>query len=98
MINCLICARAVKGKGADAMNNFVRVVLPKTYDLVVGDTFQLFYRGVVEAADPFCYDILAVCKQGKNYPRYFECTPQEEGCFRLTLTVFDNEKNVMYSS
>ena len=79
------------------MNNFVRVVLPKTYDLVVGDTFQLFYRGVVEAADPSCYDILAVCKQGKNYPRYFECTPQEEGCFRLTLTVFDNEKNVLAS-
>ena len=39
----------------------IRVVLPKKNDLVVGDTFQLFYRGVVEAPNPFCYDILAVC-------------------------------------
>lgn len=79
------------------MKDFVRVVLPKHYDLVVGDTFQLFYRGIIEAANPFCYDILAVCEEGRNYPRYFEYTPQHTGCCKLTVIVFANDKTVLAS-
>ena len=76
----------------------VQVVLPSSFDLVVGDTFQLFYRGIIEAANPYAYDILAVCEKGSNYPRYFEFTPEEEGSHKLTITVFSNDKSVLASA
>ena len=69
--------------------------MPDKYDLVVGDTFQLFYRGIIEAPNPFCYDILAVCKKGKGFPRYFEFTPTEEEEPKLTVSVFDAGKNLL---
>ena len=50
----------------------IRVILAKKYDLVVGDTFQLFYRGIVEAPNPYVYSIVVVCEKGKSFPRYFE--------------------------
>lgn len=73
----------------------IRVVLPEKYDLVVGDTFQLFFRGVVEAPNPFCYDILAVCDKGRNCPRYFEYLPEEEGEHILTIFVYDAGKTLL---
>lgn len=73
----------------------IRVVLPEKYDLVVGDTFQLFFRGVVEAPNPFCYDILAVCEKGKNCPRYFEYLPEEEGEHKLTVYIYDANKTLL---
>ncbi len=79
------------------MNDFVRVVLPKSYDLVVGDTFQLFYRGIIEAVNPYCYDILALCEKGSNFPRYFEFTPEEEGEHHLTVNVYANDKTLLAS-
>lgn len=79
------------------MQNNINVVLPQQYDLVVGDTFQLFYRGVVEAPNPFCYDILAVCEMGRNYPRYFEFTPEQAGDYELTVSVFDADKTLLGS-
>lgn len=73
----------------------VRVVLPISYDLVVGDTFQLFYRGVIEAVNPYGYNIVALCEKGRNYPRYFEFIPEETGTYKLTITVFANDKSVI---
>ncbi|MBQ7340211.1 MAG: hypothetical protein IJW43_05105 [Clostridia bacterium] len=77
------------------MNSKVRVVLPDSYDLVVGDTFQLFYRGVVEAPNPYCYSIVATCEKGKNFPRYFEFTPKEVGEYLLDISVYDAEQNLL---
>ncbi len=75
----------------------IKVVLPDKYDLVVGDTFQLFYRGIIEAPNPFVYDILATCQKGKGFPRYYEFTPEEEGEYELTISVFDAKKNLLGS-
>ncbi|MBR6729529.1 MAG: SGNH/GDSL hydrolase family protein [Clostridia bacterium] len=73
----------------------IKVLLPKKFDLVVGDTFQLFYRGIIEAPNPFCYDILAVCEKGKNFPRYFEFLPEEEGEYTLNVSVFGPGKTLL---
>lgn len=73
----------------------IKVVLADKYDLVVGDTFQLFYRGIIEAPNPFVYDILAVCQKGKGFPRYYEFTPEEEGEYTLTISVFDAKKTLL---
>lgn len=75
--------------------NDVKLVLPEKFDLVKGDTFQLFYRGVVEAVNPYCYDILSLCSIGKNFPRYFEVTPTAVGEYPLTITVYSNQKEVL---
>ena len=75
------------------MADHVRIVLPKKYDLVVGDTFQLFYRGVIEAPNPYVYSIVACCQKGKNYPRYFEYTPEEEGQHFLSIALYDAQRN-----
>ncbi len=79
------------------MMDYVKVVLPEKYDLVVGDTFQLFYRGIIEAANPYCYDILSLCNIGKNFVRYFEVTPIEEGEYPLTVNVYGNDKTLLAS-
>jgi hypothetical protein len=67
----------------------VRVILPDKYCCVVGDNFQLFYRGVVEAVNPYQYDIRISYdgSHGKAYPRYFELTPEAEDIGTHTLTI-----------
>lgn len=77
------------------MESKVRVFLAKQYDLVVGDTFQLFYRGVIEAPNPYCYSIVSVCEVGKNMPRYFEYTPEKEGKHTLTISIYNAEKTLL---
>lgn len=63
------------------------VRLAKQYDLVVGDTFQLFYDGVVKAIDVSKENIAVRCSKGKTYMRYWEYTPKagEEGTYTLSL-------------
>ena len=73
----------------------INVYLPKKFDLVVGDTFQLFYRGIIDAPNPYIYDILAVCEKGRNCPRYFEFTPECEGEYKLKISVFGPGKELL---
>lgn len=80
------------------MNESVRVVLADHYDLVVGDTFQLYYNSIVEAPNPYCYSIVAICEKGKNFPRYFEFTPISEGCHKLTVQIYNSEQRLLGES
>ena len=73
----------------------IRIVLPQKYDLVVGDTFQLYYRGVIEAPNPYVYSIVAKCKEGKSFPRYYEYTPTAPGQYKLTIEVVDADFTVL---
>lgn len=75
----------------------VNVFLPDRYELVTGDNFQLFYRGVVQAVDPYDYHIRVVCSKGKAYPRYFEWKPgtADVGSYELQLQVLDNNGNLL---
>ncbi|HIS17457.1 MAG TPA: hypothetical protein IAC02_02460 [Candidatus Coprovivens excrementavium] len=77
----------------------LRVVLPDEITAVVGDTLQLFYRGIVEAVDPYIYDIRVTCPKGKQFPRYFEFNPTtaDVGNHRLTIEVRDNSGNILGS-
>ena len=73
----------------------IRVNIPKKYDLVVGDTFQLYYRGIIEAPNPYVYAIVSICEKGRNFPRYFEYTPTEPGQHKLTIKVYDAQRNLL---
>lgn len=80
------------------MNSKVRVFLANEYDLVVGDTFQLFYRGIIEAPNPYFYSIVVNCGVGKAFPRYFEYTPKAEGRHTLTISVYNAERTLLGSA
>jgi hypothetical protein len=53
------------------------VRLAKQYDVVVGDTFQLFYEGVIKSFNPLDQGIRVICSVGKQLQRYFEFTPTD---------------------
>lgn len=55
----------------------INISLPDKIYAVVGDTLQLFFRGIIQAVDPYRFDILVKCQKGKKYPRYFEYTPSQ---------------------
>ena len=66
--------------------------LAKNYDLVEGDTFELFYRGVIRSMNPYQYYIYVTSPKGRPYPRYYTYTPAEgdEGDYPLTITLYDD--------
>ena len=70
--------------------------LPHAYDLVVGDTFELFHRGILKCAEPSFYDLefdwLTGEQSGASYRRKFVFTPTEEdvGQRKLRIILRDN--------
>jgi len=78
-------------------NGGVQVHLADEYYLVVDDTFQLFYRSVVQAVNPYGYYIKLTGSVGHQFNRYFEFTPTSVGSFDLKLEVCDNN-GVVYGS
>ena len=42
---------------------------------VVGDTLQLFYKGIFNALNINDYELRVECSKGNMYPRYFQYTP-----------------------
>jgi lysophospholipase L1-like esterase len=84
-------------EGVFETNNEIKVFLPDEYDITVNDNFQLFYRGVVQAVNPYNYSITVTCSKGNSYPRYYEWTPSENdiGSYKLNLTVYDDNGKVL---
>ncbi|MRR56973.1 MAG: hypothetical protein EG824_01990 [Deltaproteobacteria bacterium] len=64
-----------------------RILLPDEIPAVVGDTVQLFHRGVLEVPEPRPNQLVATCTIGKAFPRYFEFTPVAEDVGDKTLTM-----------
>lgn len=71
--------------------------LAKNYDLVVGDKFELFYRGVIRSMNPYKYYIHVTSPKGRPYPRYYTYTPNENevGDYPLTITLYDDYSNII---
>lgn len=74
--------------------------LASRYDLVSGDRFELFYRGIIRSMSPYKYYIHTECKKGRSYPRYYTFTPNDsdEGDYELKITLYDDDRNVMDSA
>lgn len=70
-----------------------RIILPNEMTAVVGDTLQVFLRGIVEAQNPYALPTEMICSVGSSYPRYFELTPtaSQVGNYPLTVHVLDNQ-------
>ena len=63
------------------------VRLANTYYLTVGDTFQLFYEGVIRSFDALGCGINVLCEKGDAYPRYWQFTPTAEDVGSYSLTI-----------
>lgn len=79
------------------LNNIL--FLAKKYYLVVGDRFELFYRGIIKATNPYQYFIKITCDKGKPFPRYFMFLPEEKdvGEFELQLDLINDEGEMIAS-
>lgn len=77
-----------------------RIILPNCFHAVVGDTMQLFYRGIIEHPYPYIYNIEVSCDIGKNTSRYYEVTPdiKHVGSHTLRVTVRDQFDNILASA
>lgn len=82
----------VNGLGAG-----IHVQLADEYQLVVGDNFQLFYRSVVRAVNPYGYYIKLEGTVGHQFNRYYEFLPDAIGTYELTLSVCDSNGTVLGS-
>lgn len=71
----------------------IKISLPNKIYAVVGDTLQLFYRGMVLAPDPYIYDIRINCEKGSRYERYFQYTPSASDIGTTTLSIEVLDKN-----
>lgn len=74
-----------------AINEGINVQLADEYTLVVGDNFQLFYRSIVQAPDPYGYYIKLEGKKGHAFNRYYEFSPTKDdiGTHSLKVSVCD---------
>jgi len=74
--------------------------LAKKYYLVVGDRFELFYRGIVKAINPYRYFIKVSCDKGKPFPRYFMFLPEEKdvGEYEMKIDLVNDDGEIVESS
>ncbi|MBQ7276124.1 MAG: hypothetical protein IJS58_02635 [Bacilli bacterium] len=75
----------------------VQVYLADQYYLVVNDNFQLFYRSVIRAVDPYGYYIKVTGDKGHALNRYFEFKPDTVGTYQLKIEVCDSNGHVLGS-
>ena len=78
-------------------DNGLVLALPDKINAIVGDTLQLFYRGIIRDYDPYIYDITIKCNIGEQYPRYYEVTPKSShiGEHSLQFVVRDRNAKVI---
>ena len=75
----------------------VSLKLPASYDLVVGDTFQLFKKGIINAVNPDWFFVQFNCSKGSGFERMFEVTPTETGTLALNVLLYDQQHNLIDS-
>lgn len=73
----------------------VRISLPNEFRLVVGDRFELFWKGCVQAQDPYRYAYRVTCGIGSAYRRFFAVTPKTAGTHQLKVELLDDSLNVV---
>lgn len=86
--------------GAFPSFNSPRLMLPTDISAVVGDTLQVFTRGVIEYPDPYSLPQKWTSTVGTTLPRFWEFTPAggDVGSHVLTVSVIDDEQSSIVSA
>lgn len=90
----IAAATSIVGK----TSNEVTLMLPEQYALVVGDTFELFYKGIINAVNPDIFDIKITCDKGNAYTKRYVWTPTAEdvGSHVLTAELYGINHNLLH--
>ena len=81
--------------GSDA--NVVEICIPDSYDLVVNDTFELFYKGIIKANNIDLFDIVITCSKGNAFTDRYIITPTTVEELPLTIDVYGINHNLLAS-
>lgn len=70
---------------------------PSQYTAVVGDTLQIFYRGLVESVYDDSYDVIVRCDIGQAFERYYQVTPAagDVGTHNITISVYTPDHSTL---
>jgi hypothetical protein len=74
-----------------------KIYLPKSYTIVKGNTFELFWNSVIFNLVPQNYAIRTKCSVGANYKRKFIYENAQVGNYNLTIYIYDDD-NVLIDS
>ena len=71
--------------------------LPEKYELVVGDTFELFYKGIILANNPYNYNIKITCSKGSAYSKRYIFIPSSSdiGIHTMTINIINDNEEVL---
>jgi hypothetical protein len=78
---------AIQAQVNGIVSEVPEIILPNSINAIVGDTLQLFWKGIIKAVNPYIYDIVVNCSKGAWYPRYFEYTPVSGDVGTTTLQI-----------
>lgn len=80
-------------------DNKVKLTLPDKFELVVGDTFELFYKGFILAKNPYNYNLNIECAKGNAYSKRYIYTPtsSDVGSYTMTISLKDDNDNILDS-
>ena len=83
----------------DLVSSKVKLSLPDKYELIVGDTFELFYKGILLTNNPYNYNIQIQCDKGAYYSRKYMFTPMTSdiGTHNMTIFVYDDNETLLDS-
>ena len=74
------------------------ISLPEKYDLVVGDTFELFWKGIILANDISQYNIKVTCSIGNCFKNKYMVTPAAVGNYSLKISVYNDGGELLKSA
>lgn len=71
----------------------LQVFLPDKIHAVVGDTIQVFFKGIVKSVDALKYNVCIKCSKGSIYHRYWQYTPSVGDAGNYTFQVYVRDDN-----
>ena len=74
------------------------ISLPEKYDLAVGDTFELFWKGIILTNDINQYNIKATCSIGNCFKNKYMVTPTAVGNYSLKISVYNDGGELLKSA
>lgn len=81
----------------EEVDNTIEICVPSIIYAVVGDTLQMYYRGIFKCPEYTNYGIRCICNIGKAYPRYYELTPAagDIGSHTVTFEIRDSNGRIL---
>ena len=92
-----IVKKELEESGVSLLNG-IDMLLPDEIVAVEGDSLQIFWRSIIQAVNPYNFDVIGVCPVGKSYPRYYTYTPiigDNGKTYTLKIQVRNNDTSIM---